>query len=284
VSSALAIALLASSAHADEHHGVRANENRAAAMLDTRGALGAQLADQAAVIDTTRTTITDKVGALDKVRLARMRAAYRVLRAPLPSDATASDRMAAARRRAGARMLIDRDRDERGLLVDELAMLAKANERTVVAAQALPNVSLPAELAWPAAGTIARKFGTIAHERSKTTLARRGLDIEVEAKAGAKASADGTVRYAGPIRGLDLGVIIDHGDYMTVVAKLGELSVPTGARVVVGDKLGRAARHRIYLEVRVKIGAGGLPIDPEPLLDAASETKAESAAPRTKSR
>jgi septal ring factor EnvC (AmiA/AmiB activator) len=274
---ALAIAILSWGALAT---GVaRAEDGR-----DTRGSLSAQLAEQAAVIDTTRTTIIGKLGALDKMRLARMRSAYRVLRAPLPSDATDVDRMAAARRRAGARMLVERDRDERGLLADELAMLAKANERTVQATQVLPRVSLPAELVWPAAGTIARRFGTIVHERSKTTLARRGIDIEVEAKTSAKASAEGTVRYAGVIRGLDLGVIIDHGDYMTVVAKLGELSVPTGAKVATGDKLGRAARHRIYLEVRVKIGAGGLPIDPEPLLVGARESSTDVAAPREKSR
>ncbi|MGE0395553.1 MAG: murein hydrolase activator EnvC [Kofleriaceae bacterium] len=251
---------------------------------DPRARLAAQLADQAAVIETTRTTITEKIGALDKVRLARMRAAYRVLRTPLPSDATSADRMAAARKRAGARLLVERDLDERGLLVDELAMLAKANERTVVATQAVPNISLPPELAWPAAGTIARQFGTISHEKSKTTLARRGIDIEVEAKTPAKASAAGTVRYAGPIRGLDLGVIIDHGDYMTVVAKLGELAVPTGAKVVAGDQVGRAARHRIYLELRAKISAGGLPIDPEPLLVGESESRDEPAATSKKSR
>lgn len=276
---ALGIALLAWGGLAVGLRSARAEDGR-----DTRGSLGAQLAEQAAVIDTTRATITDKVKALDVVRLARMRAAYRVLRAPLPSHASAGDRMAAARKRAGARMLVEHDRDERALLADELAMLAKANERTVVATQQLQEVSIPQELAWPAAGTIARHFGTIEHEKSKTTLARRGLDIEVEAKTSAKASAEGTVRYAGPIRGLDLGVIIDHGDYMTVVAKLGELSVPTGAKVAVGDKLGRAARHRIYLEVRVKIGAGGLPIDPEPLLEGESDAKAEPAAPKKKSR
>ncbi len=262
----LALVLLAGAARAD----------------DARAKLAAQLAEQSAVIDTTRATITEKVGALDKVRLARLRAAYRILRAPLP--AAQSDRMAAARKRAGARMLVERDRDERALLVDELAMLVTATERTVTATAALPSVTLPAEIVWPASGTIARRFGTIPHEKSKTTLARRGIDIEVEAKTPARAPAAGLVRYAGPIRGLDAGVIIDHGDYMTVVAKLGELSVPTGANVVVGDRLGRAARHRVYLEVRVKIGAGGLPIDPEPLLVGASESKDAPAASANKPR
>jgi septal ring factor EnvC (AmiA/AmiB activator) len=288
--SLLAGSLLAGNVYAEperderDTRGATQRDTGGATQRDTRGTLAAQLVEQSAVIETTRTTITEKVGALDKVRLARLRAAYRVLRSPLPSHATRSDRMAAARKRAGARLLVEHDRDERALLVDELAMLAKANERTVTATAALPSIALPAALAWPAAGTIARRFGTIAHEKSKTTLARRGLDIEVERKTSAKASAGGLVRYAGPIRGLDLGVIIDHGDYMTVVAKLGELSVPTGAKVVIGDTLGRAARHRIYLEVRVKIGAGGLPIDPEPLLVAESEATSERAATATKSR
>jgi len=75
------------------------------------------------------------------------------------------------------------------------------------------------------------------------------------------------VRYAGPIRGLDQGVILDHGGYLTVIGKLGELALPVGAPIAAGDRIGRAARHRVYLEVRVKLGPGGLPIDPEPLLE-----------------
>jgi septal ring factor EnvC (AmiA/AmiB activator) len=71
------------------------------------------------------------------------------------------------------------------------------------------------------------------------------------------------VRYAGPIRGLEHGVIIDHGDFVTVIAKLGDVALPIGTHVERGDQLGRAARHRIYFEVRVKVGPGGLPIDPE---------------------
>ena len=59
---------------------------------------------------------------------------------------------------------------------------------------------------------------------------------------------------------------IHHGAYLTVIAKLGEVALPIGASIAAGDRLGRAARHRVYVEVRVKLGPGGLPIDPEPLL------------------
>jgi septal ring factor EnvC (AmiA/AmiB activator) len=111
-----------------------------------------------------------------------------------------------------------------------------------------------------------RHFGTLEHERSKAMLSRRGLDLEVEDHSPVVAPAAGTVRYAGPIRGLDHGVILDHGGYVTVIAKLAELALPVGAPIAAGDRIGRAARHRVYLEVRVKLGPGGLPIDPEPLL------------------
>jgi septal ring factor EnvC (AmiA/AmiB activator) len=97
-------------------------------------------------------------------------------------------------------------------------------------------------------------------------LSRRGLDFETAKSAAANAPADGVVRYAGSIRGLDYGVIVDHGDYLTIVAKLAELSIPVGTKVARGDRLGRAARSRVYLEVRAKAAPGGIPIDPEPLL------------------
>jgi hypothetical protein len=51
-----------------------------------------------------------------------------------------------------------------------------------------------------------------------------------------------------------------------VLGKLGPPTVATGAQVEVGARLGAAARTRVYLEVRVPVGPGGRPIDPEPLL------------------
>jgi septal ring factor EnvC (AmiA/AmiB activator) len=61
-------------------------------------------------------------------------------------------------------------------------------------------------------------------------------------------------------------VILDHGDYLTIVAKLAPLSIPVGTHVARGDRLGHAAQYRVYLEVRAKVAPGGIPIDPEPLL------------------
>jgi septal ring factor EnvC (AmiA/AmiB activator) len=224
-------------------------------------ALARQLADEADAVDRALAMVHEKLAAADATRVQRVRAAYRVL--PIaPGD----DAMTVARRRAAARWLVERDAGERGLLADETARLAAARGRITGELAQLPQVTLPTQLARPAPGSIARRFGTLAHDRSAATLSRRGIDLEVEDHCAVTAPAAGTVRYAGPIRGLDQGVILDHGGYLTVLAKLGEVGLPVGAVVAAGDRIGRAARHRVYLEVRVKLGPGGLPIDPEPLL------------------
>ena len=74
------------------------------------------------------------------------------------------------------------------------------------------------------------------------------------------------MRYAGPIRGLDHGVILDCGGVWIVVGKLAAPALAVGDFVETGHPLGHAARQRVYLEVRVPIGPGGLPVDPAPYL------------------
>lgn len=232
---------------------------------DPRQTLAKQIAAEQATLATTIDTVNGKLAAADQTRLHRVHAAMRVLHAPLPEDASPDERMAVARRRAAARLLLERDRHERQLLADETEHLHTSEKDTIEAGQKISQIQLPDALEVPAKGTIARRFGEYVHERSKATLSRRGIDFEVEDHAPAIAPAEGVVRYAGVIRGLDHGVILDHGDYLTVIAKLGDLTLPVGTRVARGDRLGRAAHHRVYLEVRAKIGPGGLPIDPEPL-------------------
>jgi septal ring factor EnvC (AmiA/AmiB activator) len=242
-------------------------EDAPAQRPDPRAQVSEQITAELQVLDQTISTVGEKLSAADAQRLRRIRAAYRILRAPLPSDASEAERMASARRRAAARLLIERDTAERTLLADETKQLADAKTVTVSASGKVPALAMPDSLAWPVKGTIARHFGPYEHEKSHAMLTRRGLDIETEKKhESVAASADGVVRYAGPIRGLDDGVIIDHGDYFTVVAKLTDVTIPVGTKVAAGDRLGRAARYRVYFEVRVKVTPGGLPIDPEPLL------------------
>ena len=250
IASALLIALIARASHADDAR-------------TARSVLAAQVAAETETLDRTLATVDDKLTAAETQRVRRVRAAYRLLRAPLAVDASADDRMAAARRRAADRQLLDH---ERALLSSEAAQLRTARTQRTAEAARIAGITLPTELARPVAGPIIRHAGVYAHETSRATLSRRGIDFEVSDRAAVVAPEAGVVRYAGPIRGLDAGVILDHGDYLTVIAKLRDLAIPVGTRVARGDRIGIAARARVYFEVRVEVGPGGLPIDPESLL------------------
>jgi septal ring factor EnvC (AmiA/AmiB activator) len=236
----------------------------ARAETDPRAPLAEQIAAEKTELAQVTQTVDDKLADADKTRLHRLRTAIHILHAPLPADAGADEQFAAARRLAAARLLLARDGSERGLLADEDRRLHAATLPTTAQLAAL---TLPESIERPVKGSIARHYGTYEHDRAHVTLSRRGLDFEVDDHAQAVAPAAGVVRYAGPIRGLDHGVLVDCGDYYTLVAKLGDVSIPVGARVQKGDRLGLAHTHRVYLEVRVKLGPGGLPIDPEPLLE-----------------
>ncbi len=258
----LALLLASSLALADDEPHAQPDAAPIAAATDTRSGLAQQLADESATLDRTIATVTEKLSAVDTDRAKRLAAAYRALRGSIVPGEQA---MIAARRRAAVRMLVARDVTERELLADELAQLSGARSRLANEVARVPDIVLPAELERPAKGSVARRFGTFQHERSKAMLSRRGIDIEVETKAPVVATADGVVRYAGPIRGLDRGIVIDHGSFYTVIAKLGDIAAPIGVPVKRGDRVGRAARHRVYVEVRIKVGPSGLPVDPEPL-------------------
>src|SRR5690606_19868904 len=142
--------------------------------------LANQIAAELQSLAKTVTIVDDKLADAEAARLRRVRAAYRILRAPRTSIASsvdsansAADRMAAARRRAAARLLLARDRAERDLLADEATLLQRADTTLRMASEQVATAVLPASLVPPAKGTIARRFGTIVHERSRAVLARR---------------------------------------------------------------------------------------------------------------
>lgn len=228
---------------------------------DPRAALTAGFADQRAVVDRAATTVGAKLAEAATTRIARARAAYKLLRADA-AGIEVEPALAIARRRAAARWLLARDRAELWLLAEEARQLLTARQRVDGDAARAATIPLPAGLVWPVRGTVARGFGPFTHERSGAVLTRRGVDLEVDADADVVAPAAGTVRYAGPIRGLDDGVVLDHGGFLTIIAKLALPSVKAGDQVAQGAVLGRPARYRVYVEVRVQVGPGGTPIDP----------------------
>jgi septal ring factor EnvC (AmiA/AmiB activator) len=219
-------------------------------------------AEQRAAAERALAATDTKLADARTARSARVRAAYKVLRVD-DAGAEPEHALVIARRRAAARWVLARERAEVELLADESALLVAAIDRITKAAARAEATQLPSALPWPVAGTIARRFGTFEHEKSKATLSRRGIDIDVAvAETDVVTVAAGNVVYAGPIRGLDHGVIVDHGDFLTVTAKLGPPAVRAGSSVAAGVAVGKPARKRVYFEARVEVGPGGTPIDP----------------------
>jgi septal ring factor EnvC (AmiA/AmiB activator) len=198
----------------------------------------------------------------------RVRVLYKLVRSgDLPLWVDARERADLARRRGAARRMILRDLDERRLLREELAradadeerLAAEAREAAVAAARPLER----GMLLWPVSGDVVARFGPHTDRATRVRLVRRGVELECDRYEDVLSVAAGTVVYAGPLRNLEKGVVIDHGDgIVSVTAGLVHTRVETGYRVEDGVPIGDAAATRIYLEVR----RGGRPVDPEPLL------------------
>lgn len=113
------------------------------------------------------------------------------------------------------------------------------------------------KLPFPVAGryTIVSGFGTNTHPGlSKVKVDNLGIDIEVPAGARARSVFDGTVSSIFRLDGYNNVVIVRHGEYLTVYAGLGNLSVRKGDKVTTGQELGDVFtdgdRAKLHFEIR----------------------------------
>jgi len=96
------------------------------------------------------------------------------------------------------------------------------------------------KLPWPANGFISQKFG-----RSKDPVLKMverdspGIEIQTKSNAEAKAVFNGTVTAVAIIQGFNKAIIIKHGDFFTVYAKLKEVYVKKGSDISAGQTLGK---------------------------------------------
>ena len=113
----------------------------------------------------------------------------------------------------------------------------------------------------PVAGRLVRGTGEI----SDAGVHARGLTFETAPGAPVAAPRAGRVVYAGPFRGYDEIVMIDHGGgWTSVVTGLSGLAVRVGDRVAMGAPLGRVSpgEPRVSVELR----RSGRPVAIAPLL------------------
>lgn len=232
------------------------------------------LDEQLATLERTRamvdTSVEDKRGVLRE----RARAAYKALRASagatLPPWMPAELRAETLRHRALLRRVLRLEVAEWQALVREQTLLSEAHAELSAERARADAVTVPerGSLSSPVAGgRVLAPFGAYRHRKSGATLTRRGLELSSRAGDPVRAVAAGRVRHVGLVRGLGTAVLVQHEGGLWSLLGPVEAAVEMGSAVEPGQVLGRASATRVYLEVRLPIGPGGLPVDPEPLID-----------------
>jgi septal ring factor EnvC (AmiA/AmiB activator) len=111
----------------------------------------------------------------------------------------------------------------------------------------------------PVPGGVVGAFGAYKDVTLGVQLLRRGIELRSHGGEWVRASAPGHVRWVGDVPGLGRGVAVDHGDgYVTLTARIDDVSVRPGDPVSDGTKLARATGPTIYFE----LAQAGTPIDP----------------------
>ncbi|MCR5888502.1 peptidoglycan DD-metalloendopeptidase family protein [Hymenobacter sp. J193] len=95
-------------------------------------------------------------------------------------------------------------------------------------------------LLWPVGrGFISQRFGKHPHPVLKhVVLENRGVDIQTNAGEAVRAVFDGKVLTVASVPGMNTIVMVQHGEYFTVYAKLRNVSVSEGQTVEARQQLG----------------------------------------------
>ena len=98
-------------------------------------------------------------------------------------------------------------------------------------------------LPWPVSrGFISQRFGRHPHPVLKNvTVENRGVDIQTDAGEAVRSCFDGKVLTITNIAGMNTIVMIQHGDFFTVYAKLRSVNVQEGQRVRAREAIGTVA-------------------------------------------
>lgn len=129
--------------------------------------------------------------------------------------------------------------------------------KTATAKIGVPEHSLP----WPVQGKVLSQFGKEYRADLNTWIFRDGIKIAAAASQPVRASAAGSVIYAGPFRSYGNVVIMDHGKgFFTIYGFLKEINVSVGDKLPQQGQVGTAGKdtqsssgtgkNAVYFEIR----------------------------------
>lgn len=227
------------------------------------------VAAQEDAVDRTEKMLEEKISERKAQLATRVRALYKLARGgEVALWLDAGERRDRVAWESAARRVLSRDIDELRQFQAELDAAHAARVALQQARQQAARVRRPERrsLRRPVPGSIVERFGIATDAASGAKLSRRGIALRTRVGREVLAVAGGVVAWVGPVRGLHHAVIVDHDGFTSVLAGLDAPTVTAGRRIDAGQPIGAAAGLRIHLEVRLPVGPGGLPIDPEPLL------------------
>ena len=143
----------------------------------------------------------------------------------------------------------------------QTAQIEPAPAAKAPAGDPLPALKPNSKFIWPVDGKVVSKFGP-----TKDNLRNDGVNIAAPVGAPVKASADGTVAYAGnELRGFGNMVLLRHADgWVTAYAHNSSLLVKKGDKVSRGQTIARVGSSgnvetpQLHFELR----QGAKPVDP----------------------
>ena len=125
-----------------------------------------------------------------------------------------------------------------------------------------PKINVPAHsLPWPVKGTVISQFGKEYRADLNTWIFRDGIKIAAVGGAPVRASAAGSVIYAGPFRSYGNVVIMDHGKgFFTIYGFLKQINASVGDKIESQGLVGTVGRdtqsssgtgkNAVYFEIR----------------------------------
>lgn len=154
------------------------------------------------------------------------------------------------------------------IIEEEKVRTSSASRAEVASSAELTRLfeSKKTKLEWPVtSGFITAKFGKQPHPVLKRiTVINDGVDIQTSENSTVKAVFDGEVTRIATIPGKNNIVIIRHGDYMTVYARLGTVNVKKGQKVRANDVIGAVFTDRDGVtELEFQVYKGTTKLNPE---------------------
>lgn len=178
---------------------------------------------------------------LDNLIAARVREeiarAARVAAAKAAARAAAANRGTAATRSPGATVRNNAAEDAAEAAAERVDRVTLTPETAELSSSFADNKG---RLLWPVAkGFISQHFGRHAHPVLKNVVVEnRGVDIQTNSGEPVRAIFDGKVLTVANIAGMNNIVMVQHGEYFTVYAKLRNVSVKEGDQVRARQTLG----------------------------------------------